>query len=87
MKTKANDGKVYKIPDDPVWRNGPPPEEGWWPASSGGEPRCLRWYTKANDQWSRPAYPNNTAVEAGIIANIPTAWQEEIKWANRWWLK
>ena len=29
---KANDGKTYALPDNPVWRKGPPPEIGWWPA-------------------------------------------------------
>lgn len=33
---------------DCVWRSGPPPSVGWWPASKRGDPTVLRWWGGSN---------------------------------------
>ena len=85
MKIKANDGKVYDVPDYPNWCSGPPPDVGWWPASRIGDAVALRFWN--GHHWSEVAKPNYDKLDAAYFAKQKSSEQQEIRWAPRWWLK
>ena len=86
MKIKANDCKVYDVPDNPKWNSGPPPELGWWPASLSMNVKLLRWFD--GEKWSQPVYISANQFDAEQAADIKTTIGiENIKWSDRWWLK
>ena len=85
MKIKANNGKIYELPENPVWRNGPPPSIGWWPASRFEDVEVLRWWNGGN--WSFHCTPNCNEIEASHRTNLcAVQTQQMIKWTDRWWL-
>lgn len=84
----ANDGREYRLPACPVWHKGPPPSEGWWPASSSAE-LCiwdLRFWN--GEFWSLAAAPWDTSDDADEAKRMRNAVPREfgIAWADRWWL-
>lgn len=84
----ANNGKHYTLPERPVWRDGPPPSIGWWPASASQE-KCvidIRWWNGV--EWSLFAQPWDTEAEAASVADIrhSVPYQQRIVWTDRWWL-
>jgi hypothetical protein len=38
----------------PVWKSGPPPSVGWWPASDCYSPAAIRYWNGSG--WSCPCY-------------------------------
>jgi hypothetical protein len=46
----------------PVWKSGPPPSLGWWPASLVEAGGSLRWWD--DKCWSGVAFSGMTAVQA-----------------------
>lgn len=88
MSTITVHGKTYKLPENPVWHEGPPPAIGWWPACKKGyifEIECLRFFNGV--AWSVLCYPNEIGFHAGRQAeNNPDVWTiEEVKWTTQWW--
>lgn len=67
-----------------TWRSGPPPEVGWWPASTSQNPELLRWWN--GKFWSDYAVDGDVSRFAAICAKEP-AYSDGIKWTDRWWLK
>ena len=77
--------------EDCIWRSGPPPEIGWWPASSirrmdgrrAPQPEWLRyWDGKA---WSVGDFAFQTAEVAAEDAGVREPVQYNIFWTDRWW--
>lgn len=87
MKIKANDDKVYDVPDNPVWHSGPPPETGWRPASLLKNIESIRWWDGL--KWSVESKPHAPSFSAQLSAQIKenTRAQKIIQLADRWWLK
>lgn len=92
-------GRQYIKPprsQDCVWRSGPPPEIGWWPADCigwwpadcydeqrGPSPSVLRWW---DGEWSGMALDGDSAERAGRIASLKSITPERfILWTDRWW--
>jgi hypothetical protein len=80
---KANDGKTYALPKKPVWRKGPPPEIGWWPAdyqiNQHSITRLRHWNGK---HWSILSEP----WEDGYDGWFRLQAKHTIQWTDRWWL-
>ena len=82
--------KYIKPPrsQDCVWRSGPPPEIGWWPADCydeqrGPSPSVLRWW---DGEWSCVAYDSDSPKFAGLVASMRTGHADrDIRWTDRWW--
>lgn len=78
--------KYIKPPrsEDCVWRSGPPPEIGWWPADWGKypQPECLRWWD--GSRWSDFAFSHDDAEFAGLQAACRPV-RSDIRWTDRWW--
>jgi hypothetical protein len=77
-------GKTYKIPEKLVWRKGPPPEIGWWPASVQKHYVSIRWWD--GKCWSINCSYRTTKRQAGFSADIkePGA-MPYIEWTDQWW--
>ena len=68
------------------WRSGPPPEIGWWPASTERQPHRLRFWNGRH--WSSYATSSANARTAGEYGSrMSSDDQDRIKWTDRWWLK
>jgi hypothetical protein len=80
-KIKANNGKFYTLPANPVWHSGPPPENGWWPSSPNGDAYSLRFWN--GECWSWGALPSMNPKQASFWGNIAS--NKPIKWCARWW--
>lgn len=70
--------------DKPKWHKGAPPSIGWWPASWNCLPGTIRWWN--GEWWSAVATPVDSAKLAGQLAYLKAEDQDEIEWAERWWL-
>ena len=82
---KANNGKTYRLPDNPGWRDGSPPEIGWWPASRIKVETVLRFWDGNN--WSSPITPEFNELEAFVIAtSIDNNKYKKVFWTDRWWI-
>lgn len=71
--------------EDCIWRDGPPPGIGWWPASlvSYLDPTVLRWW---DGKWSSVALDSDSAERAGRVASLESITHERfIRWTDRWW--
>lgn len=71
--------------EDCVWRDGPPPGIGWWPASSvrNLNPIALRWW---DGEWSCVALDSDSPKFAGLVASTRTGHADrDIRWTDRWW--
>lgn len=83
MPTTVIKGKRYTIPRNPEWHDGPPPAEGWWPASLYGDAGGLRfWDGKA---WSLTCQPGDPMHRVEYNGVIRTPYQLGIRWCARWW--
>jgi len=69
---------------EPDWHSGPPPEIGWWPASTDRDKSRLRWWN--DEYWSKFATCTDTPRLAAFYAAQKDADQENIQWAERWWV-
>lgn len=73
--------------EDCVWRKGPPPSIGWWPADHElRDPQCIRWWDGVG--WS--CYALDTETSADAAASVVRAYpfpNKEIRWTDRWWEK
>jgi hypothetical protein len=82
-EVKANDGKTYALPKKPVWRKGPPPEIGWWPADHEIDrdaiTRLRHW---DGEHWSIFSWPR----ESGFDGRFRLRAKRDICWTDRWWL-
>ena len=68
------------------WRSGPPPEIGWWPASTSRDPDALRFWDGLC--WSVLCRSVDDRNSAGLWGAKPSAYNtNEIRWTDRWWLK
>jgi hypothetical protein len=75
--TPAEDFKV-------VWKSGPPPSVGWWPASREMlQKDTLRFWN--GSQWSLYVRPNTGAKAAGWLGEIIDPVQDSMCWCQRWW--
>ena len=81
---KANNGKTYALPKNPVWRKGPPPEIGWWPASGFLNVDVLRFWN--GERWSDWVRPHRDSEQAEWTKKEKAFESSEIKWTDRWWL-
>lgn len=64
-----------------VWRKGPPPSIGWWPASLHRSRLVLRWWDGTH--WSQAAYVTRSAARAALIAAKPAVQPRRIEWTDR----
>lgn len=80
----ASNGKEYRLPKVVEWKEGPPPEEGWWPASSALElcPTDLRYWD--GQRWSLFVMPWDDQHDAARAAAVESC-TGAILWADRWW--
>lgn len=71
--------------DEVEWFSGPPPEVGWWPASTIQRAENLRYWD--GQCWSCWVYHTRPRQEAGSIARRAATVNEqsEIRWTHRWW--
>ena len=84
MNTITVHGKTYKLPKNPLWHEGPPPEIGWWPASIGRNAECLRWWN--GEFWSDYVSPKDSKDYAVLsAARKAYAYQRGIEWSRQWW--
>jgi len=83
MDTITVRGKTYKLPKKPVWRQGPPPEIGWWPASISGDAEILRWWN--GSYWSGYVLPHFSENLIASTAARKSPNQGGIEWTNQWW--
>jgi len=69
---------------DCVWRSGPPPEIGWWPASwmSPPDPSVLRWWN--GKYWSCCVDHSESSQRAEIRSKLKEV-DALILWTDRWW--
>ena len=80
--------KYIKPPrrDECEWRSGPPPEIGWWPASTWRNPEELRYWN--GEHWSFSCEARENRASAAESAREPTSFDPgAIRWTDRWWLK
>lgn len=71
-------------PANPVWRSGPPPAIGWWPASFVFDPTSLRWWD--GKRWSFSARSSDSDHYAAWMACIKSeCGTHEIQWTDPWW--
>lgn len=73
---------------DCVWRSGPPPEIGWWPASVNDPPNpsILRFW--GGEFWSIGVEHSSDcdyAQYAGNLQGLPSDYVSAIRWTDRWW--
>ena len=70
--------------DYDAWHSGPPPSEGWWPASLRGEPEICRFYLKKCG-WSLGTLSLFSALHAAIRASQieVLSRQQRITWRHR----
>lgn len=79
---KANDGKIYLLPINPVWHNTPPPEPGWYPASIFCQTTNIRWYE--NGAFSMVAWPTDSQFAASqLTSHIHPL--NGVQWTTPWW--
>jgi hypothetical protein len=74
--------------DDCVWRKGPPPSTGWWPAGHGAflYPTQLRWWDGST--WSCAVCDDADIKDAGRIGLVKTLIRNgDVLWTDRWWEK
>lgn len=84
-------GKYIKPPrsEDCTWRDGPPPEVGWWPARFGNTQNTNHLRHWDGETWSWYADSFATKEQAGKVAEeyrCTPSENELIKWTDRWWL-
>ena len=64
------------------WRDGPPPSQGWWIASTAYNSEILRWWN--GECWSCAAATKQSPDKAAQNARIPTEYPPyEIQWLPR----
>lgn len=76
-------GKTYKLPKNPVWRSGPPPSIGWWPASAGKWLTILRWWDGI--KWSEFVSVFEPEKNVKNAAEKPSRIEFGITWTDQWW--
>ncbi len=66
----------------PVWKSGPPPSLGWWPASVWGvrNPEMLGWYD--GEYWSAFASINESEYSAANQAK-KRGGSQDVEWLDR----
>lgn len=64
-----------------VWRSGPPPSLGWWPASVRHSASIYRWWD--GECWSMPATSGMDSETAALMAKEPATSAHPIKWTDR----
>lgn len=65
----------------PVWRSGPPPSLGWWPASLSRDVNVLRWWNGRT--WSDGVSIVHSAEVAGAMACREIFSRLRIEWTDR----
>ena len=71
------------------WREGPPPEIGWWPANyswllaSTPAAEVLRFYD--GEYWSLAVHYSRPRKFASDMARYVSGYQYDIMWTDRWW--
>lgn len=64
-----------------VWKKGPPPSKGWWPASICMDNSVYRWWN--GGFWSVPVRKDTSAVTAGKLATLMSTEQRNVRWRER----
>ena len=83
MPTTVIFGKRYTIPRNPEWHDGPPPAEGWWPASHYKNASCLRFWD--GEAWSLGCDPGDPMYRVAFKGARRSPDQTDIRWCARWW--
>lgn len=81
MTTKRPVNKAFNCPTPLVWRKGPPPSPGWWPASTVRNHNMLRWWD--GETWSFSTDQYASVRKAAAAAKIPCKFPEAIEWLPR----
>jgi hypothetical protein len=71
----------------PGWHRGPPPEIGWWPASTACDPNSIRWWN--GKRWGaalQAGFQSERTLNFWATADAG-ARSTRIFWTERWWLK
>jgi hypothetical protein len=84
MEIKANDGKIYKLPENPKWRSTNPPEIGWWPASLYSNILAIRYWD--GQGWSYALSPRHTETLAEKVISMEKSMDVNVRYSDRWWL-
>lgn len=63
------------------WHDGPPPSQGWWPASVAQKGNTYRWWN--GQWWSDWATAEYTAQQAARAARKKYVYPKEIQWQHR----
>lgn len=66
---------------EPIWRKGPPPSIGWWPASTDRDPALIRWWNGI--YWSNAAIKTDSIVLVEYLASVKSDAQNKIEWTDR----
>lgn len=81
--------KYIKPPESEncIWRSGPPPEIGWWPAGYSKNPIILRYWD--GDSWSLGmfSYETTAIVDYQLARYYSRHYEGNIFWTDRWWIK
>jgi hypothetical protein len=64
-----------------LWKKGPPPSIGWWPASYYRSHHDIRWWN--GRYWSKPLSWVCTAEEAAEGAMLPAVYSFDVEWTQR----
>lgn len=65
----------------PIWRSGPPPSIGWWPASYSCDPTILRWWD--GEAWSYFCQRGDSTEYIAKRAASHSELHESIRWTDR----
>lgn len=64
-----------------VWRKGPPPSIGWWPANAIRAPELLSWWD--GKLWSFAAINTDSLEEVGKAVDMKRGREHLIEWTDR----
>lgn len=64
-----------------VWRKGPPPSVGWWPASNSRSPSPIRWWDGST--WSCPCYKGDSPSIVDQMAARKSERSYSVEWRVR----
>lgn len=71
------------MPKDIIWKKGPPPSQGWWPASYSKDNNVYRWWNGVT--WSLGVSRDYTAASAASVATRAVGISDSVRiyWRDR----